>query len=148
MVSHAPCERGARRPCGPPRAVSRSRVRGTFLRTTRRLHCAARELVRPPPSPPAPTHARPPACLLARHPRAPPRRPLPQSHTIVLVQAGNAANTRTYMDFASKAAAMDGIIRMFEEFLKTNNRRAPTITYDVQDLFAYLDGMTDISCLM
>lgn len=66
----------------------------------------------------------------------------------MLVQAGNAANTRTYMDFASKAAAMDGIIRMFEEFLKTNNRRAPTITYDVQDLFAYLDGMTDISCLM
>lgn len=37
---------------------------------------------------------------------------------------------------------------MFEEHLKTSNTRAKTITYDVQDLFNFLDGMGDVSCLM
>ncbi len=66
----------------------------------------------------------------------------------MLAQVSREATSRVYMDFPTLAAAMDGIVRMFEEFLKTNNRSAPTITYDVQDLFAYLDRMADVSCLV
>jgi hypothetical protein len=56
--------------------------------------------------------------------------------------------TRTYYDFETKTAAFDGVVRIFEEHLKSQNPRAANITYDVQDLFTFLDGLADISCLV
>lgn len=39
-------------------------------------------------------------------------------------------------------------MRMYEEHLKRTHQNARTITYDVKDLFEFLDGLADISCLM
>ena len=64
------------------------------------------------------------------------------------MQAGPSARTRTYYDFESKTGAFDGVVRLFEEHLKTLNPTAKNITYDVQDLLNFLDTLGDMSCLM
>lgn len=43
---------------------------------------------------------------------------------------------------------MDGIIKMFEHKLNELNPRAAEITYDVSDLFKYLDSFNDICALV
>lgn len=40
------------------------------------------------------------------------------------------------------------MVRIYEEHAKAVNPHTRTITYDVQDLFNFLDNMGDISCLM
>lgn len=68
-------------------------------------------------------------------------------HTILLIQVTSSPSTRTYLDFSSKTKALEGLLRLFEEHLKSNSKR-PTITYDESDLYKYLDGLGDISCLV
>jgi hypothetical protein len=87
-------------------------------------------------SPPSPV--RPQTSLPTNAPR----------HTILLVQADRSPRSRTFYDFESKTAAMDGVVRLFEENLKNQHKAARTITYDVADLFAFIDSLGDISCLM
>ena len=53
-------------------------------------------------------------------------------HTILLVQVTQSPRTRSFYDFESKTGALDGVVRIFEEHLKTINPRAHNITYDVQ----------------
>ena len=69
-------------------------------------------------------------------------------HTILLVQETSSPRSRTYYDFESKTKAMDGLVRMFEEFLKRNSPSKPHITYDVAELFRFMDSLGDVSALM
>ena len=41
-----------------------------------------------------------------------------------------------------------GLCRDFEKQLKRLNPNLPSITYDVQDLFLYIDNMPDMSALV
>jgi len=66
----------------------------------------------------------------------------------VLLQTAPSATSRTYFDFDSKAKALDFIIKMFEDRLKAMTPDAPKITYDVMDLFRYLDNLVDVSALV
>ena len=43
---------------------------------------------------------------------------------------------------------MDAIVRMYEDRLKELTPGSKNITYDIQDLFRYLDNITDISALV
>ena len=69
-------------------------------------------------------------------------------HTLLLVQYNNSHGSRTFLDFESQSAAMDGICGLYERELKALNPGQKNITYDVADLYTYLDQLTDISCLM
>ena len=69
-------------------------------------------------------------------------------HTIVLVQYTGNLNSRTYMDFPSVGAALDAIVKMYEHKLKELNPSVPHITYDISDLYKYLDSLQDICALM
>ena len=69
-------------------------------------------------------------------------------HTLLLVQYNNSAGSRTFLDFESQPAAMDGICGLYEKELKALNPAHKNITYDVADLYTYLDQLTDISCLV
>jgi len=69
-------------------------------------------------------------------------------HTIVLLQPTQNRNTRTYSDFETVAAAMDGICSLFEQRLKVQNPRQSRITYDISDLHNFIDSLTDLSCLV
>uniref|UniRef100_D3TNV4 Enhancer of rudimentary homolog n=1 Tax=Glossina morsitans morsitans TaxID=37546 RepID=D3TNV4_GLOMM len=70
------------------------------------------------------------------------------SHTILLVQPGNRPETRTYSDYESVNECMEGVCRIYEEHLKRINANTPTITYDISQLFDFLDQLADISCLV
>lgn len=70
------------------------------------------------------------------------------SHTILLVQPGNRPETRTYSDYESVNECMEGVCKIYEEHLKRRNPNTPTITYDISQLFDFVDQLTDLSCLV
>lgn len=69
------------------------------------------------------------------------------AHTILLIQPGKA-ETRTYSDYESVNEAMEGVCHIYEEHLKKQNPLTPSITYDISQLFDFVDQLTDLSCLV
>eukprot|EP00601_Ochromonadales_sp_CCMP2298_P006843 CAMPEP_0173209072 /NCGR_PEP_ID=MMETSP1141-20130122/22886_1 /TAXON_ID=483371 /ORGANISM="non described non described, Strain CCMP2298" /LENGTH=90 /DNA_ID=CAMNT_0014135629 /DNA_START=37 /DNA_END=306 /DNA_ORIENTATION=+ len=69
-------------------------------------------------------------------------------HTIILVQYTNSFQTRSYMDFQGVNAAMDAIVKMYEHKLKELNPGIENITYDISDLYKYLDNLQDVCALV
>mmetsp|Transcript_55146 Transcript_55146/g.108914 ORF Transcript_55146/g.108914 Transcript_55146/m.108914 type:complete len:103 (-) Transcript_55146:147-455(-) len=69
-------------------------------------------------------------------------------HTIILVQYTNAYQTRSYMDFPGVNAAMDALVKMYEHKLKELNPTIQHITYDISDLYNYLDSLHDVCGLV
>lgn len=41
-----------------------------------------------------------------------------------------------------------GICKVFEEHLKKRNPKSPSITYDISELFEFVDQLPDLSCLV
>jgi len=89
----------------------------------------------------------PPQCPRHAHAAFPSPFPL-QTHIIILVQTADDSNSRTYLDFAAPAQAWDAITRMYEERLKVITPGVKSLSYDVHDLFRWLDNLADISCLV
>jgi len=52
------------------------------------------------------------------------------------------------MDYESIEAAMEGLCSMFEQKLKAQNPHRGQITYDIADLYDYIDALPDLSCLV
>jgi len=69
-------------------------------------------------------------------------------HTIVLVQYTIEHATRTYMDYETVPLAMDGVCQIFEKRLKELNPTLQNITYDITDLYTFVDQLTDLSALV
>ena len=69
-------------------------------------------------------------------------------HTIVLIQYSASFQSRSYMDFPTVNAAVDAVIKMYEHKLKELNPSVGQITYDVSDLYNFLDSLTDINALV
>jgi regulator of PEP synthase PpsR (kinase-PPPase family) len=71
-----------------------------------------------------------------------------KKHTIVLVQFTQNRSSRTYNDFESVADAMEGILKLYEQKLKEQSPNMKSITYDIKDLYEYIERVTDLSCLV
>ncbi len=56
--------------------------------------------------------------------------------------------TRSYMDFPSVGAALDAIVKMYEHKLKELNPSIQNITYNINDLYNFLDSLYDICALV
>eukprot|EP01114_Cavostelium_apophysatum_P003120 TRINITY_DN1286_c0_g1_i1.p1 TRINITY_DN1286_c0_g1~~TRINITY_DN1286_c0_g1_i1.p1 ORF type:complete len:103 (+),score=5.19 TRINITY_DN1286_c0_g1_i1:203-511(+) len=69
-------------------------------------------------------------------------------HTIVLFQFTPNIATRSYSDYDSVALALDGICKMFERKLRQDNPNTRNITYDVEQLFLYIDNLQDLGVLV
>lgn len=69
------------------------------------------------------------------------------SHTIILIQSGKQ-DTRTYSDFESVNECIEGICHLFEDHLKKLEPDSASITYDISQLFDFIDKLEDISCLV
>ncbi|KAF8796840.1 enhancer of rudimentary homolog [Argiope bruennichi] len=69
------------------------------------------------------------------------------SHAILFVQPGKP-ETRTYSDFESVNECMEGVCHLFEEHLKRQNPNTGSITYDISQLFDFIDSLEDLSCLV
>ncbi|EGC40021.1 hypothetical protein DICPUDRAFT_25866, partial [Dictyostelium purpureum] len=70
------------------------------------------------------------------------------SHTIVLIQPTFSKASRTFMDYESVNQAIEGICHMYEQKLKQLKPHQKNITYDISQLFKYLDEFADLSCLV
>uniref|UniRef100_A0A9I9E8Y9 Enhancer of rudimentary-like protein n=1 Tax=Cucumis melo TaxID=3656 RepID=A0A9I9E8Y9_CUCME len=69
-------------------------------------------------------------------------------HTILLMQTSHNRATRTFMDYDSISQAMDGICGLYERKLKDLNPAIRNITYDIADLYNFIDGLADMSALV
>ncbi len=121
---------------GASSARARGRVAGIPRRRARRR--------RPPPPPPAAAAHRPAAA-------APPQahaQPGGRRHTILLLQPDAAKASRTYFDFQALEEALQGVCAVFEGRLRELNPGRAQLTYDVADLFAWLDRLPDLSVLV
>mmetsp|Transcript_10444 Transcript_10444/g.15895 ORF Transcript_10444/g.15895 Transcript_10444/m.15895 type:complete len:104 (+) Transcript_10444:109-420(+) len=71
-----------------------------------------------------------------------------KKHTVILIQHTPQFSTRTYVDFDSVNGAMDAIVKMYEHKLKELNPGIQHITYDISDLYNYIDSLHDICGLV
>ncbi|KAA0190004.1 hypothetical protein HAZT_HAZT001003 [Hyalella azteca] len=71
-----------------------------------------------------------------------------QAHTILLVQPGPKPESRTFSDYESVNECMEGVCKIYEEHLKRMNPNTPSITYDISQLFDFIDQLADLSCLV
>ncbi|XP_060047315.1 enhancer of rudimentary homolog [Erinaceus europaeus] len=67
------------------------------------------------------------------------------SHTILLVQLPRGHKAA---DYESVNECMEGVCKMYEEHLKRMNPSSPSITYDISQLFDFIDDLADLSCLV
>lgn len=70
------------------------------------------------------------------------------SHTILFVHPMPSPMTRTYNEYESIHQCLEAISKIYEEHLKRQSPFLPTITYDIVQLFDFLDSFVDISCLV
>ncbi|XP_060648351.1 protein enhancer of rudimentary-like [Drosophila nasuta] len=70
------------------------------------------------------------------------------SHTILLVQPAKHVTSRTFCDYESLRECIDGICKIYEEHLKQLKPYYSIITYDIRELFDFLDTLADIGCLV
>merc|ERR1739848_171895 len=70
------------------------------------------------------------------------------SHTILLVQPTRKPEGRTYSDYESVNDCMEGVCRIYEEHLKKSNPSSSQITYDISQLFDFIDELQDSACFV
>uniref|UniRef100_A0A7S1QRP8 Enhancer of rudimentary homolog n=1 Tax=Alexandrium catenella TaxID=2925 RepID=A0A7S1QRP8_ALECA len=75
---------------------------------------------------------------------------LPGGHTILLVQFQQRTSSRTYTEHDAVSGAMDSVCQMFEQALKLDGGESgsDTARYTPQDLWAFIDGLQDVGCLV
>ncbi|KAG2241772.1 hypothetical protein Bca52824_096387, partial [Brassica carinata] len=69
-------------------------------------------------------------------------------HTIILLQNSPSRATRTFMDYDTIGQAVDGICGLYERKLKEINPSLRNLSYDITDLYNFMDGFADMSALV
>ncbi|KAJ1974363.1 hypothetical protein H4R34_004746 [Dimargaris verticillata] len=69
------------------------------------------------------------------------------NHTILLSQSRDKS-TRKYYDFETPELAMEAIVRMYEDRLKSLNPNSQHINYHIEDLNRFIDNHTDMAALV
>ena len=67
---------------------------------------------------------------------------------LILLQFNASLSSRTFFDHESLSAALDRICALYEKELKTLNPNMANITYDIADLYTYLDALHNVSLLL
>ena len=70
------------------------------------------------------------------------------SGALILLQFNASLSSRTFFDHESLPAALDHICALYEKELKTLNPNMANITYDIADLYTYLDALHNVSLLL
>ncbi|OAF65704.1 hypothetical protein A3Q56_06589 [Intoshia linei] len=68
-------------------------------------------------------------------------------HTLLLVQSEAFMNNRTFCDFDNIEECIEHICKLYEAHLQNLYPNQTSITYDVSQLFEYIDEVPDIFCL-
>ncbi|CAD6193470.1 unnamed protein product [Caenorhabditis auriculariae] len=70
------------------------------------------------------------------------------THTILLIQPTTRVDSRTWTDYETLGDCLEGVCKIFEEFLKKKSPLQPKITYDISQLYEFVDKLTDLSVLV
>ena len=70
------------------------------------------------------------------------------SHTILLLQTTSNPASRTYCDYDTEDDCLEGICRIFELNLRKSMPEEGSITYDIRDLYDFIDRLEDISIMV
>ncbi|XP_023163190.1 enhancer of rudimentary homolog [Drosophila hydei] len=70
------------------------------------------------------------------------------THTVLFVHPTKCPRTRTYSEFKTVQSCLEAVCKIYEEHLKRKCPNMPTITYDIQQLFDFIDSFVDICCLV
>ncbi|OAF67988.1 Enhancer of rudimentary [Intoshia linei] len=68
-------------------------------------------------------------------------------HTLLMIQTEALMNNRTYSDFDNVEECIEHICKLYETHLQNLYPNQDSITYDVSQLFEYIDEIPDIFCL-
>jgi Enhancer of rudimentary len=66
-------------------------------------------------------------------------------HILLLLQFGENPRTKNYQDFEQISDAVKFICSKYEEFLKRKNPNQPYISYNIIDLYSYIDSVKHFS---
>jgi Enhancer of rudimentary len=69
-------------------------------------------------------------------------------HVLLLCQTDENKSSREYREFDRETSALEGVCQLFEERLKILHPTQSEITYDIKDLFQFIDDLPDLSCLV
>ena len=71
------------------------------------------------------------------------------SATLLLIQADpRYPESRTYQFYESVTKCVEGVCKIYEEYLKTKYPHRSSITYDLHELYEYLDQFYDMNFLV
>ncbi|XP_064621782.1 enhancer of rudimentary homolog [Lineus longissimus] len=69
-----------------------------------------------------------------------------RDHTILLLQTD--AKTKTFSDYETCRESLDDICKIFEDHLRKTFPHNQSITYDISQLFDFIDKFADMTCLI
>merc|ERR1719240_2616002 len=81
-------------------------------------------------------------------PKAAAPAPKPGRHSVLLMQSAPAVATRTWSDYPTMPALLEGVVAIFERELRKLNPGSAKLTYTVADLQTYVDSLYDCSVLL
>ena len=64
------------------------------------------------------------------------------------LQFTKSENSKQWAEFNSVPKAMEGIIRMYENYLQKINPSVKNITYDIKNLFNYIDRLPECAAMV
>jgi len=70
------------------------------------------------------------------------------NHVVLLTQHDKNPRSKIWSEYKSLSQALDGVIEMFEKELEKSSHGKSEISYDVQQLFAYVDKLKDLRVMM
>jgi len=66
------------------------------------------------------------------------------SSIILLVKISTDENSRFYLNYASQKEAVQGIILLYEQFLKKSNPNQTKLAYTLSDVFSFVDKLAEL----
>lgn len=67
---------------------------------------------------------------------------------LLLVQQKPDTDSRRYQEFHTLDKCLDYILKLFEDKLRNQLQEKDNFTYDLSDLYEYLDDLPSIQCLI
>lgn len=67
---------------------------------------------------------------------------------LLLMQPKGDMESRTYQEFNSLDKCLDYVLKIFEDTLRSRYESGDNFTYDLSDLYEYIDELSQILCLI
>ncbi|EUD64508.1 hypothetical protein C922_05115 [Plasmodium inui San Antonio 1] len=70
------------------------------------------------------------------------------SDVVLLVQFSKKVESRTFVEYNSLKLALNGICQLYEQAIKENDPTVQRITYNMNDLFLYIDNIQKMTLML